>query len=142
MKKLILIRGLPGSGKSTLAQKYLDYFGQDLACRFEADDYFMVNGEYIFRAEHIRKAHEDCFRKTKDALENNKVVIVSNTFTTIKELKSYFELAKLHNIKPYVITLDNSYGSIHNVPEHTMNKMKLRFQNDISELYETLVRSS
>ena len=43
MKELFLLRGLPGSGKSTLA-KSLD------GIHVEADQFFMVGGEYKFDA--------------------------------------------------------------------------------------------
>ena len=45
---LILIRGLPGSGKSTLALRLMSSNGLTCAQHFEADQYFMEDGEYNF----------------------------------------------------------------------------------------------
>jgi uridine kinase len=43
---LYLIRGVPGSGKSTFAQSLLDKFV--VQRMYEADQYFVQNGEYQF----------------------------------------------------------------------------------------------
>jgi hypothetical protein len=61
--------------------------------------------------------------------------VVSNTFTTIKEMRPYFDLAKEFDIVPTVMVVQNEWGNVHNVPEETLAKMKARFQFDISELF-------
>jgi hypothetical protein len=61
---------------------------------------------------------------------------VSNTFTTKKELQPYFDIAKEYGIIPTVILCQNSFGSVHNVPEETLKRMADRFEYDIGELYE------
>jgi adenylate kinase family enzyme len=48
-KTLILMRGLPGSGKSTKAQILA---GKD-GLIFSTDDFFMVNGKYVYDAKMI-----------------------------------------------------------------------------------------
>lgn len=127
---LTLIRGLPGSGKSTLA-KYLSESSDFI--RIETDNYFLNNSnEYIFNKDKLYQAHQWCFNMTEELLKLGHNVIVSNTFTTIKELKPYFELAKQFNIVPNVILCQGNFGSIHNVPEETLIKMKSRFAFDIS----------
>jgi hypothetical protein len=62
-------------------------------------------------------------------------VVVSNTFTTINELKPYFEMAKLRSITPEVILFQNQFGNIHNVPAESLKRMQDRFQYDIGELF-------
>lgn len=136
MPKLILIRGLPGSGKSTLAHQFAK--NHPLTKHFEADMYFMKEGEYKFDVSKLQKAHWWCEIETRLALKNNYDVVVSNTFTTKKELKAYFEIAKEFGIVPIVIHCQNSFGTIHDVPEETMNKMRARWVNDISELFNAL----
>jgi len=129
---MILIRGLPGSGKSTLARSLEDF-------HIEADQYFIGDyDQYEFDASKLREAHAWCLREAEDVLIRRYSAVVSNTFTTKKELKPYFELAKKYNIIPTVILCQNNFGSIHNVPEETIEKMKKRFQYDISELFEVL----
>ena len=127
--KMILVRGLPGSGKSTFAKSLVGYNHS------EADQFWMVNNEYKFDATRLREAHEWCQLKTKNCLNEGLDVVVSNTFTTKKELRPYFELAKEFGIVPQVILCQAQYGNIHDVPEETLTKMKARFEFDISDLY-------
>lgn len=139
--KLILIRGLPGSGKSTLArelarQEEYDWVAPTIK-HFEADMYHMdKNGTYHWTPEEVGNAHYWCQQMTEHSLSQDYTVIVSNTFTTLKELKPYFTIAEKFSIIPTVIHCQNNYGSIHNVPEETMKKMRNRFIFDISPLFE------
>lgn len=132
--ELILIRGLPGSGKSTLARRLMDANSKHL----EADQYFMEDGEYNFVAENLRFAHQWCKEETGKWLQRDFRVVVSNTFTTIKELKPYFLIAKEFGIVPLVVHCQSNFGSIHNVPEETLAKMKDRWCNNIDELFTLL----
>jgi predicted kinase len=135
MKSLTLIRGIPGSGKSTLAMKLAD---AALGVHLEADQYFIdSNGDYKWNGHMLGIAHNQCWRKTDASLNSDQSVFVSNTFTTKKELRPYFELAKNHGIVPVVITCNNNWGSIHGVPEETINMMKNRFEHNIEDLFET-----
>lgn len=132
--KLTLIRGLPGSGKSTLAKKLAS---TDDGEHFEADMYFMTSsGEYVFDAQRLRHAHVWCQTETFDCLSFGASVYVSNTFTTIKELRPYFDLALEFGITPTVITMNNQWGNIHGVPEDKLEAMKQRFVHDLSPMFE------
>ena len=132
--ELILIRGTPGSGKSTLAGS-LEYH---MYVHIEADNYFInkETGEYEFDPSKLGEAHKECQQKARSLLESGNSVVVANTFTTKKELKPYFTIAKEFGITPQVILCQGNYGSIHDVPEETVKKMKARFEYDISSLYE------
>ena len=90
MKEIFLLRGLPGSGKSTLAKS----LGGE---QVEADQYFVVNGEYKFDPTKIRTAHEWCKNQVSDwmFLEIKKIV-VSNTFTQEWEMEEYYKMASQH----------------------------------------------
>ena len=126
--KLILVRGLPGSGKSTIAREFD-------GIHLEADQYFMIDGEYKFDVNKLRQAHEWCQDQTCLWLSKGFTVVVSNTFTTIKELRPYFDIAKDLGIVPNVIVAQGNFKNEHNVPEETLAKMRDRFTYDISELY-------
>ncbi|MCK9369280.1 ATP-binding protein [Candidatus Dojkabacteria bacterium] len=135
--ELILIRGLPGSGKSTFAKNLTKTFRSHY--HLESDMWF--GPEYKFDQTKLREAHEWCLHGTKTILFSEGLyegVIVSNTFTTKAELKPYFELARRISIIPTVIECTGTYGSIHNVPDDIIEKMRLRFESDIFELYEEL----
>lgn len=131
--QLILVRGLPGSGKSTHARVIANEIFR--CARIEADMYFTKNGEYVFDTKKLGDAHKWCLDTTSELLSDGISVVVSNTFTTKKELKPYFDIAKELGIKPHVILCQGNYKNIHNVPEETIKKMKNRFEYDISELF-------
>lgn len=129
-KKLIIIRGLPGSGKSTLARQF-DMF------HFETDQFFVdAKGTYNFDASKLHQAHATCQDATDGFLKMNHDVVVSNTFTTLKELRPYFEIAKKHGIVPTVIHCQNQFKNVHDVPQEALDRMKARFQHDISPLFK------
>jgi len=127
MKTLTLIRGLPGSGKSTLAKKFSYSW-------FEADDYHYENGVYNFKVENIKAAHEYCQKNTELAMLDNYDVVVSNTFTTCWEMKPYFDMAKKHGYEVQVILCQGQWPPAPALPEDVIEKMKSRFEYDISEL--------
>lgn len=133
MLGLILVRGLPGSGKSTLAKRLAMNLGH---VHFEADQYFMLDGRYNFDASKLGLAHHWCQTQTHRCLTQGMTVVVSNTFTTVKELAPYFELAKEFSILPQVIVCQGEFGNIHNVPEETLNRMRQRWAWDIGALYD------
>lgn len=126
MTTLTLIRGLPGSGKSTLA--YTLYDVNDNTFVAEADDYFYDDyGNYVFDQDQLHKAHEWCQETARNYLEAGCDTIVSNTFTTLREMKEYYLMAKELGATLNIITCQGQFGSIHNVPESTMDKMEKRF---------------
>ena len=136
MTQLILIRGIPGSGKSTLAKHLKSALGSQITVHLEADMFFMKDDVYEFDVNKLHAAHQWCQTETDNALFYKQDVIVSNTFTTIKELKPYFEIARYHGIIPIVYTCNNMFKNVHNVPEENMKRMRERFKPDLSELYE------
>jgi predicted kinase len=131
MKKLILIRGLPGSGKSTVASQIA------YACEVMHIETDMFWGkDYKFDVSRLGEAHQWCLETAKKYLIQEFDVVVSNTFTTKKELKPYFDMAKSLGATPQIILCQGAWGSIHNVPQETLNRMAARFEYDIAELYD------
>lgn len=122
---LILIRGLPGSGKSTLAKQLRSL---EIPDHWEADMFFVEDGKYEFNRMKIGEAHKWCQEQTRNSLVSGRSTIVSNTFTTKREIEPYLEIAKETGATVSVILCQNNYGSIHNVPEETMKRMKERFE--------------
>jgi energy-coupling factor transporter ATP-binding protein EcfA2 len=129
MKELFLLRGLPGSGKSTLA-KSLD------GIHIEADQFFMVDGEYKFDGLKLREAHNSCLTRVKSYMyifsgnEKSERIIVSNTFTQEWEMKPYFELAEKNGYRVYSLIVENRHEGVnqHGVPADKLEQMKNRFQ--------------
>lgn len=129
MKTLYLIRGLPGSGKSTFAKELAR--ANPNCSVFENDSYHVMigNGEYHWKPENVQRAAEWCFCSAEFRMQDGYDVIVSNTFTTEKEMKPYLELAKKYEYRVVSLIVENRHGneSVHNVPEETMQKMERRF---------------
>jgi len=130
--RVILIRGLPGSGKSTLAENIClgsRFCGVD-AVFHEADHYFDQLGH--FDGSLLPQAHAQCLERFTADLEPSSgygVVIVSNTFTTHKEMLPYQEACVARGIIPQVITCTGTFGSVHNVPQATIERMRARWEN-------------
>ena len=124
MKELFLLRGLTGSGKSTLAKSLV---GE----HFEADMYFIRNGEYKFDANKLSNAHKWCKVSVEECmnLRYNRV-IVSNTFTQEWEMKPYYEMAEKYGYMVYSLIVENRHGGVnqHGVPDETLEKMENRFE--------------
>lgn len=132
---LVLIRGIPGAGKSTTARKMREKNPEYV--HIEADMFFMRDGEYVFQPERLGEAHAWCQSRTEAELKLGRTVIVSNTFTTIKELRPYFEIARrVLGTYPVVHTCNGNYDNIHGVPPEKLQKMRDRFAYDISELFQ------
>jgi predicted kinase len=130
MEKILYIaRGLPSSGKSTFAKT----LG---GTHFEADMFFMVDGEYKFDHTKLKEAHEWCRNGVNTAMilnttaNLNDVIVVSNTFTQEWEMKPYFDMAETYGYKVFSIVIENRHGGVngHNVPEETITKMRERFE--------------
>jgi len=126
MNELIIIRGLCGAGKSTLAKKFVDQG----YLNYEADMYFVhSDGTYKFDPTKLYQAHSWCQRKTRDTLENGISVVVSNTFTTKKEMKDYLTMAEELGAPVRVIKVIGNFQNVHGVPEEALQRMRDRWQD-------------
>lgn len=121
---MVIIRGIPGTGKSTLARKYVALGYK----HYEADMFFEQTGEYKFDPARIGDAHAWCRANVRSAMKRGRDVVVSNTFTRKWEYEDYIKLAQLFDYVVDIITLTKEYGSIHDVPAATVDKMRARFE--------------
>lgn len=127
MTELVILRGRPGSGKSTLA-KSSEFIRHT---NYEADMYFIDpdTQQYNFDATKLYQAHMWCQRKTRESLENGVSVVVSNTFTTMKEMKEYIAMAEELKIPLRVIKVIGNFQNVHGVPEEALQRMRDRWQD-------------
>lgn len=142
MGRLTLIRGLPGSGKSTLAKALCSMLNSDevYTTHLEADMYFVdkTTGVYEYNRMEIGDAHEWCQSETYSELMAGRSVIVSNTFTKMSEMESYFHIAQdCLGTVPNIILCQGDYGSVHGVPENIMENMRKRFEYNITPLWDS-----
>jgi len=119
---LYIIRGLPGSGKSTFACKTFPELNV-----FEADQFF--GEDYNWNGDFISDAHNWCYFSVLNDLYNGKDVVVSNTFTTRKELERYFKIKEKLDIDIVIYEIKTQFESVHDVPERVLQRMKDRWYN-------------
>jgi hypothetical protein len=97
--------------------------------------YFVnIHGDYIFHASKLGSAHRWCQEAARSSLNAGFNTIVSNTFTTMSELKVYRDIANEEGCDIEIILCQNEFGSVHNVPVDTLAKMKLRFEYAITRI--------
>lgn len=125
-KMLYLIRGLPGSGKSTFAETLADALG---AQHFEADMYHIRDGVYDWKPENVQAAHQWCQKSASVYMEQGLTVVISNTFTTAKEMEPYLTFAQEFGYRVTSLVVENRHGgvNVHDVPQATLDKMRNRF---------------
>ena len=129
MKSLFLLRGLPGAGKSTLAKE----IG---GAHFEADMFFMENGEYKFDVTKLKDAHAWCQNQVNIAMTLNHTtgvnekIIVSNTFTQEWEMEAYYKLAETWGYTVFSLIVENRHNgeNSHGVPDDKLLLMEQRFE--------------
>jgi hypothetical protein len=91
---------------------------------YEADQFFEVKGVYEYDASRIRDAHTWCQRVVRLALANGKRVVVSNTFTMLREIEPY--LAMTQNVR--VVEAAGKWDNHHGVPVEMMERMAQRWE--------------
>ena len=94
-KILYIMRGLPGSGKSTIAEK----LGKD-GVVLGSDDFFMVDGEYVFDPDALGYAHFWNQGRVEEAMKQQiSPIVADNTNVQAWEMKPYVEMAIKYGYK-------------------------------------------
>lgn len=122
MKNLILCRGAAGQGKSTYAKSL------NLKYHFEADDYFIIDGKYIFNPKLLPQAHAQCLNKTIAAMQTGEDIVVANTFTRKWEYEPYIKAAEANGYNVEIKVMTGNYQNVHNVPAEIVQRQKDRFE--------------
>ena len=129
MNTIYIIRGLPGSGKSTISRTLAS-----VVC--EADQFFIIDGEYVFDGNRLAEAHADCQARTAAAIAHGDVA-VANTFTRGWEVAPYVKIAREAHARFVVVDVfdggcdDATLASrnAHGVPKETIEKMRERYES-------------
>lgn len=137
---VVILRGLPGSGKSTAARRLFGANrGSPVVC--SADDFFVdSSGNYNFDATKLSEAHDECFRKFRDALRRGApYVVVDNTNTTWREYERYIVGGRSAGYPVRVVQIDCpdkktvrvfQERNAHGVPAAHCMRMWKRFTED------------
>ena len=146
---MIFVRGAPGSGKTTAANDLQELgFGARV---FETDEFWIrPNGFYDFNFKLLSAAHEWNHLRVSSCLFGNfheVTPIISNTSIPVKSMKDYImtglEMQNIYNpgnkLNVTVIECHENYGSVHNVPEETVAKMRANFQTSDAD-YANLLK--
>ena len=127
---------MPGSAKSTLAQLLAPNVGDNPhdglhKANFAADDYHTDrDGNYNFDRKSLGKAHLWCRESVERAMKREvERIAVANTFTTKGEIQHYIDLCNDNDYTPCLIQTRNEFGSIHGVPQATLDEMRARFHD-------------
>ena len=135
-----ILRGIPGSGKSTLAgqiKKEIEAKG-GIAVICSADDFRMVNGEYVFKANETSSCHKKCHELFSKYSHNIAIsVIVDNTHIAWWEIEKYSTPLQLADRRFYLVTVlaDPELGisrNLHQVPANTIQNMYAKLQAENS----------
>ena len=131
MKTVLIISGISGSGKTTLAET----LGGTICT---ADDFFMVDGEYLFDPSKLGEAHGACFQKFKEALDReDPLVIMNNTTTHEDHAKPYVVAAqKAGYTVHWVVALPHHSGeNVHGVPDSVLDKQALNIVSMVNRVH-------
>lgn len=138
MKIAILMRGWPGGGKSYKANELSKKYDAKIC---SADDFFMVNGKYVFNPSKLGQAHGICLSKFQKEVKEGKNVIVDNTNLTYSDTSKYLtELEdKGYKVCIYEVTYNDIEKAIKhrkdseigkNIPEDKMRMMYDKFYSN------------
>jgi|SRR6185436_4253334 len=103
--KVYILAGASGSGKSHLASKIWASHPKVLVC--SADDYlYDSHGTYVWGADKLAAAHNECLKKFIAAVQEEvPVVVVDNTNTTIAEIAPYYSIAAAYGAEVELVIL-------------------------------------
>lgn len=122
---LHLMQGLPGTGKSTLARIIAR---DNLAVVLSTDDYHHSDPAnphlYIYDPSLASLRHMKNQERCEYFLRRGVSVVVDNTNITNAHVKPYLMIAAVLSAEIRVHRCIQEYGSLHNVPAETIERMR------------------
>jgi tRNA uridine 5-carbamoylmethylation protein Kti12 len=149
MKKLMIPRGLPGSGKSflsnVLALEAIEIGKTCIIC--STDDFFMINGRYIFDINKLNTNHRLNQEKAFYHMEcGTDVIIIDNTNVCADEVIPYVDRALHHDYVTFLIDVKTEWAfnvdellkrNVHGVPLESYKRMLSKWQ-DVDDMGEII----
>jgi predicted kinase len=121
----VVLRGLPGSGKSTLAQRLAAEHG---FLHLEADQHFVVNGQYQFDPARAADAHAVVARDALAALQSGRRVVVANTHVRLWEMAAVVGAARLVGRSQCFIECGGAWPNVHGLDQSMIESMRKRWE--------------
>ncbi|HIF53775.1 MAG: AAA family ATPase [Methylococcales bacterium] len=135
MKEMIVLIGIPNSGKSSLAKLLVKGVEKSVIC--SADDFFMVDGEYIYNSEFIKDAHTCCREKAMGACKAEvEMVVIDNTNVSASEIEPYKKMAEKngYTVREIIVLPTHDGDNGHKVPVKKVLSMIDRLRNRFNDL--------
>ncbi|KAL6631500.1 P-loop containing nucleoside triphosphate hydrolase protein [Neocallimastix californiae] len=142
-KLFYILRGLPGSGKTTLA-KSINSSHDNKGVILSSDDYFMVDGKYVYDPSKISEAHASNQQKCREKCQEGvSPIIIDNTNVRRWEAKVYVEMAQEFGYKIEIREPDTAWWkngdveqlagkTLHGVPVDKIQGMLEKWENDFT----------
>jgi hypothetical protein len=107
MEKMVLVlRAVSGAGKSTFTSNVMKAAGGG-GVSVSADNFFMVDGNYVFIPSLLGEAHNACVRDfARHVMGGSPLVIVDNTSTSNIEAAVYQSLGAAHGYRVIHVVID------------------------------------
>jgi len=108
-KTVIINRAVPGSGKTTISNSIIQTLKKyDLDITIHStDEYFMVNGKYIFSLDKLNSFHHENMESFRQSLEEDKLIVIcDNTNISPWQTKPYTDMAREYGCQIICITFD------------------------------------
>lgn len=121
------MQGVSGSGKSTVARRLAQKVRGSLL--LSADDFLMLNGQYVWSEVRAQSAHARCHRAFRRALDAGvALVVVDNTNTKWSHMRGYVKDALAYGYKVEVVRVEcdpkvAAARNSHGVPLEAVLKM-------------------
>ncbi len=136
MEKIVLVlRAVSGAGKSYFTGQVMKVAGGGVSV--SADNFFMVDGNYVFIPSLLPDAHNSCVRDfVRHVTGGSPLIVVDNTSTSNIEASPYHAVAAAHGYRVIHVVLDvdpTKAQNVHGVPPEGVMRQHASLVKALSE---------
>ena len=118
---MVIMQGHSGSGKSTLAKVIAGVLDANV---FSTDDFFIVDGKYVFNPAKLGTYHAMNQIAVERAVDRGENVIVDNTNIRKWEAAPYVKKGVDAGYTIKFVRATGNYQNTHGVPDEVIQRMK------------------
>lgn len=119
--QLILMQGAPGSGKSTKAKELAAEIGAVIC---STDDFYYVDGEYVFDQDNLSYYHTLNLFEAEHWLAAGRSVIIDNCNIRKSHAQPYLSLARKYGAETRAVRCVGEFQNVHSVPTKVVERMR------------------